>query len=262
MELLPNFLVTPFRELKAFFVCRRGHPLLSRFFFLTLRDVLDYPLVMTKLPRRTLDSIALELGFAEQPDWIRELPLIKCDHPHISMEIVALSDAVGVILLPMIEQELITGQFVLLPVSFPEFKTHAGIVRLKNRTPSRRWKSLLTYFWKLTKRSLRPSRISNRSSLKRGITLPLLHKTQRGDMEPKKITQGRGRGQADFLMNYPRQGGRGVSFPRSFFRMPCYHEWQRCNMAEKPSTPKRRILTGYSCSRKRPQGSNCKNQSC
>ena len=136
VELLPDFLVTPLRELKAFFVCRRGHPLLSRFFFLTLRDVLDYPLVMTKLPRRTLDSIALELGFDEQPDWIRELPLIKCDHPHISMEIVALSDAVGVILLPMIEQELIAGQFVLLPVRFPEFKTHAGIVRLKNRTPS------------------------------------------------------------------------------------------------------------------------------
>ena len=49
---------------------------------------------------------------------------------------VASSNAVAFILLPMIERELKAGEFVLLPVDFPELKTHYGVVRLRSRTLS------------------------------------------------------------------------------------------------------------------------------
>ncbi len=136
VEWSSEFLVTPLLVLKAYMFCRRGHPLLSRLGHLTLPEVLAYPLVMTKLPRRALDSIAATCGFEKYPDWLKQLPIIKCDYVRITKEAVAASNAVAFILLPMIERELRAGEFALLPVDFPELKTHYGIVQLRDRTPS------------------------------------------------------------------------------------------------------------------------------
>jgi DNA-binding transcriptional LysR family regulator len=54
----------------------------------------------------------------------------------VAKEVVATSNAVAYILLPMIERELKAGEFVLLPVDFPELKTHYGVVQRRGRTPS------------------------------------------------------------------------------------------------------------------------------
>jgi DNA-binding transcriptional LysR family regulator len=136
VELVPDFLVTPLNVLKCYLFCRRGHPLLDRPSQLTLREALEYPLVMTKLPRRVLDSIAETCGFQKYPDWLEKLPIIKCDYVKLGKEAVAASNAVAFILLPMIERELRSGEFVLLPVDFPELKTHYGIVQRRERTLS------------------------------------------------------------------------------------------------------------------------------
>ena len=136
VETAPDFRVTPLHVLKVYLSCRRGHPLLDRLPQISLQEVLTYPLVMTKLPRRALDSIAATCGFQNHPDWLKKLPIIKCDYVKISKEIVAASNAVAFILLPMIAPELEAGKLVILPVDFPELKTHYGIVQLKDRTPS------------------------------------------------------------------------------------------------------------------------------
>jgi DNA-binding transcriptional LysR family regulator len=135
-ELSPDFLVTPFNELKIYLYCRCGHPMLDRLPHLTLKEVLQYPLIMTKLPRRVLDSIAETLGIQKHPEWLKKLPIIKCDYVKIAKDVVASSNAVSFILLPMIEQELKAGEFVLLPVDFPELKTHYGIVQKRGRSLS------------------------------------------------------------------------------------------------------------------------------
>ena len=132
----PDFLVTPLNVLKVYLYCRKGHPLLDRIPHLSLQEVLQYPLVMTRLPRRALDSIAAACGAKNHPDWLKQLPLIKCDYVKVAKEAVAASNAVAFTLLPMVAKELERGEFVILPVDFPELKTHYGIVRLKNRTLS------------------------------------------------------------------------------------------------------------------------------
>jgi DNA-binding transcriptional LysR family regulator len=136
VETARDFLVTPLNILKLHHFCRRGHPLLERLPQLTMREVLEYPLIMTKLPKRAMDSIAETCGFTKHPDWLKELPIIKCDYVKVAKEAVAQSNAVAYILLPMIERELRAGEFVLLPVDFPELKTHYGIVQKRDRTPS------------------------------------------------------------------------------------------------------------------------------
>lgn len=136
VELSSDFLVTPLNDLKVYLYCRRGHPLLDRLPHLTLREVLAYPLIMTRLPRRALDSIAETCGIQNYPEWLKKLPIIKCDYLKIGKDVVAASNAVSFILLPMIERELISGEFLLLPVDFPECKTHYGIVQKRGRSLS------------------------------------------------------------------------------------------------------------------------------
>jgi DNA-binding transcriptional LysR family regulator len=135
-DMAPDFLVTPLNVLKAYLFCRRGHPLLERLPHITLKETLEYPLVMSKLPRRVIDSIAETCGIRNHSDNLKELPIIKCDYAPMAKAIVASSNAVAFILLPMIERELKSGEFVLLPVDFPELKTHYGVVHLRNRTLS------------------------------------------------------------------------------------------------------------------------------
>jgi DNA-binding transcriptional LysR family regulator len=136
VEKAADFLVTPLNVLKIYFFCRRGHPLLERLPDLTLKKTLEYPLVMTKLPRRAVDSIAETCGMKKPHEDVRELPIIKCDYVAMAKALVASSNAVALILLPMIERELRSGEFVLLPVDFPELKTHYGVVKLRGRTLS------------------------------------------------------------------------------------------------------------------------------
>ena len=62
LEMATDFLVTPLNVLKMHFFCRHGHPLMDRLPHLTLKETLEYPLVMTKLPRRVTDSIAEMYG--------------------------------------------------------------------------------------------------------------------------------------------------------------------------------------------------------
>lgn len=125
-----DFLVTPLTVLKAYLFCRQAHPLLDRLPNLTLRECLEYPFAITILPRRMIDSIAETLGIKKYSNDLSELPLIKVDSEPIIKATVASSDAIGMGLLPMIERELKSGEFVILPCDFPELKRHNGIVQL------------------------------------------------------------------------------------------------------------------------------------
>lgn len=79
VEMDPGLSVTPLRVLKGYFYCRQGHPLTKRP-QTSLRETLEYPLVMGKMPRRILDSIDAICGMTMRtgaPD--RQLPIIKCE---------------------------------------------------------------------------------------------------------------------------------------------------------------------------------------
>lgn len=135
-EIAADFLITPLNVLKAHFFCRRGHPLLDRLPDLTLKEALEYPFVMTKLPRRMVESIAEMCGIKKHSEDLRELPIIKCDYVAMVKALVASSNAIAIALLPMIEREIKSGEFALLPLDFPELKTHYGVVQLRGRTLS------------------------------------------------------------------------------------------------------------------------------
>ena len=73
-----------------------------------LRECLEYPLAITILPRRVIDSIASALGIKKYSNDLSELPLIKVDSVPIIKATVASSDAIGMGLLPMVERSILS----------------------------------------------------------------------------------------------------------------------------------------------------------
>ena len=135
LEMASDLFITPFNELRAYLVCRKGHPLLDRSDF-TLKECLEYPIAMTKLPRRAIDSIAKILGLDEYSNDLGELPLIRCDSISVMKTVITFSDVLGIAFLPLIDRELQLGEFVILPCNFPELKSHYGLVQRQDHALS------------------------------------------------------------------------------------------------------------------------------
>lgn len=122
-----NITMLPLQQ--GYFCCRRGHPLTEKI-DPTVKDVFSYPLATMWFPKALLNVLARIVGL--QLDGIKDLPcaVLQCDYLKVLSDIVAESDAVGLITRPILNCSIHKQQLVLLPLSTPELNTHYGLISL------------------------------------------------------------------------------------------------------------------------------------
>lgn len=135
-EEVSDFTLTMFQERPGYFYCRTEHPLLKKR-KPTLKDVVRFPLVCTTMPRRVVD--VLQDATSKRPDRDRTqrmFPSVVCQHISLHKSIIANSNSVGLATFSMIENDVRSGVYRLLPIRFQELRTCHGIVIRKERTLS------------------------------------------------------------------------------------------------------------------------------
>jgi DNA-binding transcriptional LysR family regulator len=124
----------PKQELVWF--CRVGHPLADRT-MLTQRDLLEFPLATPRMPKWAIDWFAAAQNPNEPLNATpRPMPNIECESYSMLKRIVMSSNAVSAALSDTVNEEVTEGRLVLLSVDGPLLTTHAGIVRLRERSLS------------------------------------------------------------------------------------------------------------------------------
>jgi len=120
---------------KGYFCCRAGHPL-TEANQLVLNDIFHHPLAVMWFPKVLLVSIARQAGL--QLNDVTDLPcaILQCDYLKVVFDIVAGSDAVGLITRAILDNSIMQQQLVLLPISLPELNTHYGLISLSRYSQS------------------------------------------------------------------------------------------------------------------------------
>jgi DNA-binding transcriptional LysR family regulator len=115
------------------FFCRAGHPL-ALLAEPTLQQVLDYPFVGTRMPRRVAEGF-LQLAKVGRIDSVSGdyLPPVKVDSVQLAKDVVAQSDAVGAAPLALLASELRAGRLIALPLRQDWMHTRYGFVYLRDR---------------------------------------------------------------------------------------------------------------------------------
>lgn len=127
--------IRPLERHQAYFVARKGHPLVDRAVFFS-EETFAYPFVaLSRYPPRALRPMlaARRPVSARQPG--RPFPAIECASLAAAKRIIGGSDAIAALTLPMIAEELERGSLQVLG-SAPWAFAHYAIVRLKDRVPS------------------------------------------------------------------------------------------------------------------------------
>ena len=119
----------------GYFFCRAGHPLLSSD-PVTLGRLLEFPWVSPRLPYRVSSMFPKALGLAGTIDPMNGdfVPAIEIDVPFQVASFLKGSDAVAPATLTTMEQELRSGELVVLPTSGIPLRTNYGFIYLKNRS--------------------------------------------------------------------------------------------------------------------------------
>ena len=127
--------ITMLPQQQGYFCCRRGHPLTEKT-DPTVKDVFSYPLATMWFPEALLNVLARSIGL--QLDSIKDLPcaVLQCDYLKVLSDIVAESDAVGLITRPILNCSIHKQQLVLLPISTPELNSHYGLINLTRYSQS------------------------------------------------------------------------------------------------------------------------------
>jgi DNA-binding transcriptional LysR family regulator len=120
-------------EHQGCFFCRAGHPL-AQLPDPTLQQVLAYPYVGTRMPRRVAEGF-LQLAKvgrvdADSGDY---LPPVKVDSVQLAKDVVSQSDAVGAAPLALLASELRAGRLIALPLRQDWMHTRYGFVYLRER---------------------------------------------------------------------------------------------------------------------------------
>ena len=120
---------------QGYFCCRTGHPLTEKK-QLVLKDIFSHPLAVMWTPKVMLESWARKAGL--QLNGVADLPcaILKCDYLKVLFDIVAGSDAVGLITRSILDNSILQQQLTLLPISLPELNTHYGLVSLSRYSQS------------------------------------------------------------------------------------------------------------------------------
>ncbi len=117
--------------------CRPGHPVLGRG-PVSLRQLLDFPWVATRLPSRIADSLPGSLGKAGTRDPLTGdfVPAVEIDVPMQLAGFLNGSDALAFASLGIMEADLLAGRAMLVPMRGPEMRAGYGFIYLKDRSLS------------------------------------------------------------------------------------------------------------------------------
>ena len=124
----------PLEPIKAYLFVRTGHPLASS--TVSLRDVLDYPLVqVSRLPPRALKPFLDALGASSTAALAVPVPAIDCPTISLAVDTVIGSDAVMLVSLGMVKRELALRRVV--PVFHASWmRSNWAFMKLRHRSPS------------------------------------------------------------------------------------------------------------------------------
>ena len=127
--------ITILPKQQGYFYCRRGHPLTEKK-HITVEDVFSYPLATMWFPKVLLNALARSVGL--QLGSMKDLPctVLQCDYLKVLSDIVAESDAIGLITRPVLNSSIHKQQFILLPISTSELNTHYGLISLTRYSQS------------------------------------------------------------------------------------------------------------------------------
>lgn len=125
-----------------YLVGRSGHPLVGR--SVTLENVLAFPLVSpSRIPPRLLAPLLRSRPGSANPVPDRAFPSVECGSISALKQIVAFSDAVTALTLPLMRDELAARRLTVLHTE-PWMHTGYGVVRLKNRSLTAAAETFLT----------------------------------------------------------------------------------------------------------------------
>jgi DNA-binding transcriptional LysR family regulator len=128
-----DFATEALPEHQGCFFCRAGHPL-AQLLAPSLEQVLAYPYVGTRMPRRTgRDFLELARVGRIDADSGDYLPPIKVDSVQVAKDVVLKSDAVGAAPLAMLAPEIRSGRLFALPLRLDWMHTRYGFVYLGER---------------------------------------------------------------------------------------------------------------------------------
>jgi len=116
--------------------CRAGHPLASQT-SVSQQDLLNYPLATPRMPAWAVRWFATARAEQEQAGKTEKtIPNIQCENYSMLKRIVLSGNCVSAAISTTIHQELEEGRIAVLAVDAPTLTTHAGIVQLRDRSPS------------------------------------------------------------------------------------------------------------------------------
>ncbi|MGD0416146.1 MAG: LysR family transcriptional regulator [Terriglobales bacterium] len=130
--------VTKLNPHPGYFVVRRGHPLLSSKELLTLQKILQFPVVSTsRLSGPVLKQFAAgRRAESVEQSRSKSFPAIACESIAMMKTISAGTDAVGLLPLNTVIEEVRDGRLALLSFVAPWMTADWAIVRLSHRTLS------------------------------------------------------------------------------------------------------------------------------
>jgi DNA-binding transcriptional LysR family regulator len=136
LEHEPELIVEHLPNHEIHLACRPGHPLTGRT-VLQLEDVLKFPLVSTQL-RGDLAAVVGKSSALGNLDPVTGLfmPGILVNSLSLARQIAASSDALFAGTASMLASDFAAGRLVRLDFKIPIMRTHYGIIRRRDRTPS------------------------------------------------------------------------------------------------------------------------------
>lgn len=138
--------------------CRRDHPLASRSrSAITRSDLLRFPLAAPRFPQWVMEwfAAASESGLVGLP---RAFPAVECESYAVLKQLVSSSDCVSAALEQTLTREVEDGSLVILPLDAPLLTTHAGIIRMADRSPASPAQQLIASIEQLAQSTAAPRR--------------------------------------------------------------------------------------------------------
>ena len=126
---------TPLPAEELVWFCRAGHPPPAPT-SVARGDILSYPIATPRMPRWARSWFAEAFGDETPARPTDSLATVECEYYPMLKRIVLTSDSISAALPSTIRSELDDGDLVALPLDAPSLTTLAGIVQLRDRTPS------------------------------------------------------------------------------------------------------------------------------
>lgn len=128
--------VEPLQRRSGEYVCRAGHPLLERG-AVTLQDILPYPLATTDIsPEIWARVLGNDLSGFDPVALAGQAWTVHCPSLVAIAELIAASDAIGILTRGMIRRELQEGSLTVLPFEGSTPSADWGIISRRGRTLS------------------------------------------------------------------------------------------------------------------------------